>query len=335
MRKPILVPLLLFSAATLTLATPNCGSAGGPTLPIIGKLPIPAPPSIPNLPSVGGGLPSAPSLPSPPSGLTAPSPSSLTGLDNLAPELVTQNIAYAEKPGGLSPAELAALLDVASGTLLPLVPNTPENPALTLTYLELGGEMEVAKLPPANQELYFDLLEATLPNSTESVAIDTALNEISSATAPTQFGAFERSELTPALQQAVQSAQPVLNQTARQLDTLPALPSLPSLPSGSLPSSASLPSSSSLTKMAALPKSSSLPSSSSITKMTKGSPLPKSSSAPSTSSVTKLTKTSSPPSTSSITKLTKGSPLPKSSSAPSTSSVTKETKTVTKKLPKS
>jgi hypothetical protein len=332
MRKPILVPLLLFSAATLTLATPNCGSAGGPTLPIIGKLPIPAPPSIPNLPIVGGGLPSAPSLPSPPSGLTAPSPSSLTGLDNLAPELVTQNIAYAEKPGGLSPAELAALLDVASGTLLPLVPNTPENPALTLTYLELGGEMEVAKLPPANQELYFDLLEATLPNSTESVAIDTALNEVTSATAPTQIGAFERSELTPALQQAVRSAQPVLNQTARQLDTLPALPSLPS---GSLPSSASLPSSSSLTKMAALPKSSSLPSSSSITKMTKGSPLPKSSSAPSTSSVTKLTKTSSPPSTSSITKLTKGSPLPKSSSAPSTSSVTKETKTVTKKLPKS
>src|ERR1700719_2281469 len=122
MRKPTLLMLALLGTATLTLGTPNRGCAGGATLPIIGKLPIPVPPSVPGVPQLPGGIPGTPQLPALPSGLggVVPSTSTLTGLPSLAPELVTQNVAYLQKPGLLSPTKAAALLQEISTTLLPL-----------------------------------------------------------------------------------------------------------------------------------------------------------------------------------------------------------------------
>jgi hypothetical protein len=346
MRKPTFLVLALMGAASFTLGIPGHGYAAGPSLPIVGKLPIPAPPSVPGVPSLPGGLPSTPSLPSLPS-LGAPSTGSLPALpSDVSPtDLVTQNVAYLEAPGGLSPAKVAALLQEVSGTVLPLVPNAPEDPSILLAYGGAGAALEIATLPSADRALFGDLVGAAMPGSPEAYALEMAAEEVASDVAASPLGPDEKSQLTPALETVVHNAQPALNQTATQLDELP---SLPSLPKGTLPSTSSapsLPSTTSLTKMAALPKSSSLPSSSSVTKETssltktsslpKSGSLPKSSSAPSTSSVTK--KTSS---------LTKTSSLPKSSSLPSSSTVKKEantstvtrmtkTSSATKSLPKS
>jgi len=318
MRKPTILALALIGAASLTLSIPDHGYAAGPSLPIVGKLPIPAPPSVPGVPSLPGAVPGVPSLPSLPS-IGAPPAGSLPGLPGVSPsDLVSQNVAYLEKPGGLSPAKAGALLSTASVTLLPLVPNTPESPSVLLFYAEVGGFEEIGSLPHADAVLLIDLLNGAAPGTPESDALAVAADEIASEIESSPAGPYEKSELTPTLKTAVREAQPVLNQTAKQLDQLP---SLPSLPSGTLPSASSapsLPSTSSLTKMASLPKSSSLPSTSSVTKEINQN-------VPSSSTVTKEVN-QNVPSSSTVTKQLK--------TPPSSATVTKEVDSATKELPK-
>ena len=313
MRKLRFPVLALMGTAALILGIPVHSHAAGPILPIIGKLPIPAPPSLPGVPSLPGGPPGVPSLPSLP-GVGAP-PAGLPGLpQGVSPtDVVTQNVAYLEKPGSLSPTKAGALLDTVSGTVLPQVPGALENPSVLLLLAELGGLMEIQTLPPADQTLLLEVVGFTAPGTPESIALTTAAEEIASEVASSPLGPSEKSVVTPALRTVVHDAQPVLNQTAAQLDRLPSLPSLPTGTSPSASSAPSLPSTSSLTKMASLPKSSSAPSTSTVTKEINKN-------VPGSSAVTKDVK--NPPSSSTLTK--------------ETGTVTRMTKTssLTKQLPK-